>query len=297
MKKSGNKILGFILALLLLCNSIVPVQAAGRVKITNIPINRVTKIQLDGKGAKENVRLTWKKGTARLTINGKTVLNKRYFRSIDEWNPPQAELIVTDVNTKDKNKDLFLAVYNWSWSGTYHELIRVTYKNGKIYVDPLLKTLKAVKSPKINNEYADMSRRGYMLNPIESCEGLLKGDLIVLGNGTVKWHICLSSETAGFFHGYITLKLKSGRLRVNHYPSGTITQMSVSGVLKRNITLYSSAGSSKRVVTIAKGKKVKVTGFTFVKKKLYMKVQYGKKKGWVSKNALKALRWDGTLHV
>ena len=73
--------------------------------------------------------------------------------------------------------------------------------------------------------------------------------------------------------------------------------MSVSGTLKGNLSIYNRVGSSKKVATISKGKKVAVIGFTFVKNRLYMKVQYGKRNGWVSQNALKALRWDGTLHA
>ena len=295
MKKIGKKILAILVTFFLLNSLIVPVQAANKVKISRISANRTTNLQLDGKG-KEKVKLTYKKGNVRLTINGKTVLNKNYKYSM-EWNQPKVELIMTDVNTRDKEKDLFLAVYNLEWCGTYQELIRVTYRSGKIYIDPLLKTLKSIKSPKISNKFADMSNRGYMLNPIESCKGLTKGDLIVLGNGTVKWHVCLFSGTAGYFHGYITLQLKSGRLKASHYPSGTITEMSVSGTLKGNLSIYNRVGSSKKVATISKGKKVAVIGFTFVKNRLYMKVQYGKSNGWVSQNALKALRWDGTLHA
>lgn len=296
MKKIGKKILAILVTFFLLNSLIVPVQAANKVKISRISANRTTNLQLDGKGGKEKVKLTYKKGNVRLTINGKTVLNKNYKYSM-EWDQPKVELIMTDVNTRDKEKDLFLAVYNLEWCGTYQELIRVTYRSGKIYIDPLLKTLKSIKSPKISNKFADMSKRGYMLNPIESCKGLTKGDLIVLGNGTVKWHVCLFSGTAGYFHGYITLQLKSGRLKASHYPSGTITEMSVSGTLKGNLSIYNRAGSSKKVATISKGKKVTVIGFTFVKNRLYMKVQYGKRNGWVSQNALKSLRWDGTLHA
>lgn len=142
MKKIGKKILAILVTFFLLNSLIVPVQAANKVKISRISANRTTNLQLDGKGGKEKVKLTYKKGNVRLTINGKTVLNKNYKYSM-EWNQPKVELIMTDVNTRDKEKDLFLAVYNLEWCGTYQELIRVTYRSGKIYIDPLLKTLKS----------------------------------------------------------------------------------------------------------------------------------------------------------
>ena len=297
MKHFVKKIFAISLIISMLCGLTVSVQAANKQNITKIKANTTTKIQLDGKGTKEKVKLTVDNNNdnymVTLTINGKEVFYNSYNM---KWGEPKIELIVTDVQTSDKYKDLFLAVYDYEWCGIYQELIRVTYKNGKASTDQLLKTLKSVKSPKISSEF-DTSGRGYMLNPIESCAGLAKGDLIVLGNGTVKWHVCVATEIADYFHGYITLTLKSGKLKATDYPSGTIADIGISGILKKNMPIYKSAGSSKNITTVAKGKIVKLKEFKFVNKKLYVKVQYGKKSGWVSQSELKALEWDGTLHA
>lgn len=268
------------LVVVMFCVTGLPTQAASKPKITKIKAGTETKIQLDGKGNKEKVKLTVKKkwsepeeeyggeicsSTVTLTINGKQVLKKTYKT---EWEAATVQLVVSDVKTSDKYKDLFLGVYNYDWSGDYLDLVRITYKNGKATKDQLLKTLKAIKSPKLAKdiEHNDMSGRGYMLNPIEACEGLTKGDLKVNGDGTIKWHVCLYTETG------------------------------VSGKPKKKLTLYKTAGGSKKVVTVAKGKKVKMTQFKFVDKKLYVKIKYGEKTGWVSKSALKAFEWADTLH-
>ncbi len=303
MKQFGFKILSILLVIIMLCSLTVPVQAANKSNITQIKENMITKIQLDGKGAKEKVKLTIndKKtseygytSTVTLEINGKRIFKNSYKM---EWGKPKVELIVTDINTSDKYKDLFLAVYDAEWCGTYQELIRVTYKNGKTTVDQLFKTLNSIKSPKISDKFYDMSGRGYLINSIESCKGLINGDLVVLGNGTVKWHVCLYTEIADYFHGYIKLTLKSGKLKAANYPSGTISEVGISGKLNKAITIYKNAGSSKKVVVVAKGKIIKFKEFKFVNKKLYVKVQYGKKIGWVSQSALRNLEWDGTLHA
>lgn len=295
--------MSIVLVIFMVCSLTAPVQAANKPSITKIKVNTTTKIQMDGKGAKEKVKLTVNNektteegyaSTVTLIINGKEIFKNSYNM---EWSKPKVELVVTDIKTSDKYKDLFLAVYDSEWYGTYQELIRVTYKNGKASTDRLLKTLKSIKSPKTNDKFYDMSGRGYMLNPIESCKGLTKGDLTVTGNDTVKWHICLYTGTADYLHGYITLTLKSGKLKAINYPSGTIEETGISGKLKKNITIYKSAGSSKKVTTVAKGRKIKLMEFKYVNKKLYVKVRYGKKSGWVSQNALKALEWDGTLHA
>lgn len=304
MKQFGNKILSIVFVIFVMCVSLtVPVQAKNKSNVTSIKANTTTKVQLDEIGTKETVKLTFNNkettednyvSTVILTINGKEIFKKFYNT---EWIKPKAELIVTDIKTSDQRKDLFLAVYDSEWSGTYQELIRVTYKNGEASIDQLLKTLMSIKSPKTNEKFYDMSGRGYMLNPIESCNGLIKGDLVVSGDGTVKWHVCLYTGTADYFHGYITLTLKSDKLKPTDYPSGTIADTGISGKLKNSITIYQSAGGSKKIATVAKGKKIKLNEFKFVSKQLYVKVQYGNKIGWVSQSALKALVWDGTLHA
>ena len=126
------------------------------------------------------------------------------------------------------------------WYGTYQELIRVTYKNDKASTNRLLKTLKSIKFPKTNDKFYDMSGRGCML---KSCKGLTKENLIVTGNGTVKWHICLYTGTADYLHGYITFTLKSGKFKAINYPSGTIEETGISGKLKKSIAIYKSVGS------------------------------------------------------
>lgn len=58
MKQFGFKILSILLVIIMLCSLTVPVQAANKSNITQIKENMITKIQLDGKGAKEKVKLT-----------------------------------------------------------------------------------------------------------------------------------------------------------------------------------------------------------------------------------------------
>ncbi len=305
MKQFKNRIWFILLVVLTTCGSLkASAQAANKSDITRIKANTMTKVQLDGKGAKEKVQLVVnnKKNEDNsytsmvvLTIDEEKVFEKDY--KLEEGKKPKVELIVTDIKMNDKYKDLFLAVYDSEWYGTYRELIRVTYKNSKASIDHLLETLRSIKSPKMNNKFYDTSGRGYMLNPIESCKGLTKGDLVVDGNGTVKWHVCLYTGTADYFHGYISLKLKSDELKAGNYPSGTIVLTGFSGKLRKSIVFYKSAGSSKSVIAVAAGKEIKLTEFKYIRKKLYVKAQYGKNSGWISQSALKALEKDGTLHA
>lgn len=309
MKHLSKKIISALLILSMLCIIALPVQAANKPKITRIKPDTVTKIQMDGKGNKEKIKLTVNSKdtgktnefdepiystTVSITINGNNVIKKSYKT---HWDPATVQLVVTDIDTSKKGKDLFFGVYNYDWSGDYLDLMRITYKNGKATKESVIKTLKAIKSPKLKESYHDMSGRGYMVNPIESCDGLLKGDLKVSGDGKVKWHVCLCTESAAdYCHGYITLTLKNGKLKANNYPSGTISARSVSGKLAKKLVIYKKAGKTEKLVTVAKGKKVKMTAFKFVDKKLYVKVTYGKKTGWINQKGLSSFEWDGTLH-
>lgn len=305
MMKIRTKYVAVLLMICVMCGWTVPVQAANKFNVTEIKKNTVQKIQLDGKGAKEKVELTVvdKKvtkekysSTVTLTINGAKVFKNSYCK---KWGPVEVELVETDIDTSDRQKDLFLAVYNCEWAGTYMDLIRVTYQDGKVSVDDLLDTLKKVKSPKLkqSDKDCDMSHRGYEVNPIESCEGLIKGDLIAPGDGTVKWHTCLFTGNADFFHGYIILTLESGKLQAADYPSGTIVETGVSGKLKKSITIYERAGSSKKVITVAAGKTIRMKEYRYVDQKLYVKVKYGTHYGWVPQSELGSLEWDGVMHA
>ncbi len=289
---------------------IMPVSA--KKASTTLSANKETTMQLDGTGAEEKIKfiasepvinevpypdiegLTYKTytRTVGLEINGQNVFSKSYTQ---EYSAVKAEVIVTDVNTKDKLKDLFFAVYDELWVGTYQKLIHVTYNHGTVSVDPMLNELQKIKSPKIKKEY-DVSHRGYMVNPIESITGLSK-DLTALGDGTVKWNVCVFNKEANYFHGTIVLKLKSGKLKASNYPSGNIYQAGVSGRLKKSLTVYKKAGKSKKLMIVPRRKVVNFKAFKFVNKKLYVQVTYQKKTGWVSEKGLKSLSADGTLHA
>lgn len=90
MKQFGFKILSVLFVIFMFCSLTVPVQAASKPNITRIKENTTTKVQLDGKGVKEKVKLTIsdKKtseygytSTVTLTINGKKFLKIHIIRN------------------------------------------------------------------------------------------------------------------------------------------------------------------------------------------------------------------------
>ncbi len=289
-----------------LCACVVlPTQAASK-NITNISPNKTVSLQLDGKGAKEEVRYSVSTKTVdsadgkttdtvksvNLTINGKSIFEKSYKNESELG--PKVKLVVTDINKKDKQKDLFFGTTKGtggSDAGVWEELIHITYDQGKVTKDPLLKTLKDIKSPAGKKYKWDLSGRKHLLNPIESYEHshFTNGGLKVDGKGTVQWGVCLTTggENPQWMHGYISLKLKSGKLTAANYPAGKL--INTNGKLRKNLALYKKAGKSTKAATIAKGKKVKITEFKFVNKKVYFKVKYSKKQGWISESELKKI--------
>ena len=193
----------------------MPTYAAKNNNITSVKPNKVMKFQLDGQGEKEKVKLSTQNSTIEpyevdgksynhslsvtLEINGKSIYNNSFdYYVYDEsyndryaWN---ADLVVADVNKKDKIMDLFLGVNSGLYSGTYKDLLHITYKNGKATIDRMDQTLSAIKTPsyeKYNTVFANM------LNPLESYKGLANGDIVVPGGWNGEMDHLLVYRNAG----------------------------------------------------------------------------------------------------
>ena len=272
--------------------------------------NVAQKIQLDGKGKKETLLFTTtetKKSVAESTydittkmilkINGKVVekttcVEKGVFEGYESY----PEVLVTDVNVKDKAKDIFFSYNTGKWCGSYKVLKHLQYKKGKVIKDDMLKTFAKVKSKEINL--------------LESNEGL-KGDMSTAGKGILNWNVCIINNAIGYAHGTVPLKLVNSKFVIDKSNlSGVIKQVGSCVIgdgdfnnkvtFMKNLKVYKTVGKKKGVKKIETNMVAKLTKIQIFKKKLYIYVNGTKGvKGWISTDALTddAIELTGTLHA
>lgn len=266
MKK--NKILrGLLICFLMLGICIVPVksvQAASPTAVT-LKANKTYNYDITGDGHKEKFRV----GTV-------------YDSTQDAY---------TGLTVRIDNK----VVYTLSKAHFYSVSIeRYTLKNGKpfIYI-----------STKGDNDYSDLSalfqyKSGKFTKVIDfrnlfsAYGGSRWGRIIKISGNTVTARFHLMSYSLGTCNIKYTFKYSGGTLKQSS-KYGTFENIYTNGkenrtfIANKKFAVYKSPGSSVKAFTLKKGKKITVTGKTWMSKgKMYFQIQYGKKYGWVKASSV-----------
>lgn len=305
------------------------VEAAGTVR--NIVIKEgkrnAKSIQLDGQGAKEKIYYTEKKtlnknmsvGYAQyydiettVYINNKQVFKKK-LKGVSGFN--STELIITDISTKDKVKDILIGNHYLSWCGDYQYLYHYQYRNKKLSkADDVLNTLKKLQDKTPQNPWSDWPYEVCCADSIKT----MADNFVTTGDGKIETAVCIAprnggSDWLGFAHGTTYLKLdKNNKLvPVDRMPAGTIEIVGNNVSSKRPTTLviktdngkkitgYKSPGDKKSYLKIASGSTVKILAYKYSGKKLYIQIKTTSgKKCWIDAND-KHIRSEskGSLHA
>jgi hypothetical protein len=327
MIKKGVAITG-TLAMMMVVGFAMPgqngtAQAAKAQKNIVVKPGVTTKIQLDGKGKTESIYWNYSvvkvptskpsqydlpgmevydyTTTTTIKINGK-VVDTIVHKAIRGWEEESknVELVVTDVNTKDKLKDIFFGQNSGLWAGEYKELRHYQYSKGKVKKDNFLNVLKSVKTPK---SYDGSTKKA---NLLESCKGLSK-DMNTTGNGTLNWHVCLQESYIGYAHGFVPLQLKSYKIKLkSSSPSGTIYEVGCVDYKTKKMkvtaatTFYKKAASKSVSFKAKVGDQGTLKSFQYINNKLYLKFVTTKgKSGWLpaAKITTNTFYLGGTLHA
>lgn len=302
-----------------------PAEAAATVK--NIVVKEgkrnAKSIQLDGKGAKEKIYYTEKKTLNKqmsiysnyynvetsVYINNKQVFKKK-LKGISEYN--NTELIITDISTKDKVKDILIGNHYKSWCGDYQYLYHYQYSNKKLSkTDDVLKTLKKLQNKTPQNPWSDWPYEVCCADSIK----IMAENFVTVGDGKVQTAVCIAprnggSNWLGYAHGTTYLKLdKNGKLvPVGSMPAGTIettgngvsssTTLVIQTDNGKKIAGYKNPGDKKSYLKISSGSRVKILAYKYSGKKLYIQLKTASgKKCWIDANNKHIVDGShGTLH-
>ncbi len=281
---------------------------AASVKSYDLTPGEQKEIQLDGKGAKEKIMYTFEdtgtgetdeyydeeyyKHTLTLTINGDVVFEESVTNL---FNPEtNGDVYITDIDKSDNVMDIFIAMYDKEYVSKYDVLYYCQYRNGKfVKVQDLKKYLYS--------GVLDCFGKSDMGNCHVWYGGLSKS-ISTSGDKKLQVMVCgftdiSDADWGGYFHGNFALKLKNGKLKKAYTnPEGSIIQCDFDGGLASKCTFYNKPKSNKKAFTIKKGKPVKISGYKYIKNKLYIKVvNKNKAEGWVS--GKKIFKSTATLHA
>ena len=280
---------------------------AASVKSYALTPGKQKEIQLDGKGAKEKIMYTFEdegtgetneydeeyyKHTLALTINGDVVFEESVTKL---YNPEtKGDVYVTDIDKSDNVMDIFVAMYDKEYVSKYDVLYYCQYRDGEfVKVQDLKKYMYSGVLDCFGKSDMGNCHVWYGgLSKSISTSGDKKLNVIVCGFTDIS-----DADWGGYFHGNFTLKLKNGKLQKAYkYPEGNIIQCDFDGGLSTKCTFYNKPGSSKKAFTAKKGETVKISGYRYIKNKLYIKaINKNKAEGWIS--GKKIFKNTGTLHA
>lgn len=298
-----------VLTLFLTLNIVLipQIAQAASVKSYVLTPGKQQEIQLDGKDAKEKIMYTFEnietgetdetdesyyRHTLRLAINGDVVFEE----SVTKLFHPETkgDVYITDIDTSDNVMDIFIAMYDNEYISKYDVLYYCQYRNGEfVKVQDLKKYLYS--------GVLDCFGKSDMGNCHVWYGGLPKS-ISTSGDKQLQVIVCGFTDISdaswgGYFHGNFSLKLKNGKLKKAYtYPEGDIIQCDFNGGLASKCTFYTKPGSEKKAFTAKKGEAITISGYKYIKGKLYIKViNKSKTAGWVS--GKKIFKNTGTLHA
>lgn len=277
-------------------------SAAGKNTYQMLEESKTYYYNLDQKGKKEAIRVdvstkkyeddkdTWYghkydiKTT--VTINGKKV----YSRMLKGTNFPlnQVKVVVTDVDKKDKQMELMVIEGHVGtgdnrsfWSSDMKHIYYYQYKNGKA---------------KRRQDIAPMFR-GNFAN-IYSLHGMDNSYFTVNGKGEIYTKLCVKVQNFDYVHMKMKLKLKDGKFVKVPTKSYTLADAEFPFRPKKNITVYTKPGGTKKAFTVKKEDKIYLCSlYTKNGKKIYLKVKNKNgKTGYIEPKKVPTYD-DGTNHV
>lgn len=205
----------------------------------------------------------------------------------------KGDVYITDVDKSDDVMDIFIAMYDKEYISKYDVLYYCQYKNGKFEkVQDLRKYLCS--------GVLDCFGKSDMGNCHVWYGGLPKS-ISTSGDKQLQVIICgltdISDTGLGYFHGNFALKLKNGKFKkASANPEGKILECDFKGGLISKCIFYIKPGNSKKAFTAKKGENVTITGYKYIKNKLYIKVlNKNNAEGWISGKRI--FKSTGTLHA
>lgn len=276
----------------------LPVHAKAAGKCITLNQSTSYKYNLDGKGAKEKIKYTVKcldesseiyehTYAVKVYVNGKCF----YQKTLKTWSESPVRVMITDVNSSDGKLELLILEgdsLSFAWTSNIKHIRYYKYESGKIsYVQDI----------------AALFKKGYTskFNTIHGVSYYDDGKFFILdGKGNLKANVCLQFGAEEFQHLRRTVTLKNGKFTVKTVADSKLVSTDlINYKMIRNLNAYTTAGGKKVAVVLKKGKKVTVTGvYRTGKGKLYYKVKYGEKYGYVSPSTfIKNVQQLGCLHV
>lgn len=254
------------------------------------------QVQLDGTGAEESVLYEWSNKDLYyyldLYINGEKVAS---FKN-SEPGTCLGDVYITDIDTTDSVKDIFVLTYGSGSCGEITTLYYCRYENGKFKrVQNLKRYLN--KKLKVMPEYEEIQSNLHHMS--------LTTQFITIGYGYMFFTVCCSSKQLGYFHTSLELTLSNKKLKLSgDYLYGSVKDSGAeqleeigtnayklvsAGKLKSKCTFYREPGGKKVAFTAKKGTSFEFLLYEFVDGELYIGVETSKGNvGWI-KDSQKAV--------
>jgi hypothetical protein len=273
--------------------------------------------KLSGKKISKEDDITTYKCKFQITINGNAVVEETwktdfYLYDSDDWRYYclKHAVVVTDIDRSDGAKDILYMIDN--------TVYRMQYRDGEIVVkENISEMLEALKLPDSvvdlyaisNSSYVDMglgTRQNESIK-LEYKNGKWRyvkdkdlgtiSQLMTSGDGTADWVICVYEYDLSCVHVALPLILKDNALQLaTKTISGDVLEIYRDGSVTKTITVYTTAGGTKKAYTVKKNDAVQILSYKFVKNKLYLRVKNKNGKlGWIGNKQYKYLFVNGML--